>query len=113
MDIDEWRSQIKRGTLAYCVLLMIRRQGECYGYDIISQLERRPALAARESTIYPLLRRLLREGVLRSTWRESAQGLPPRKYYALTDAGEAYLEAMTGEWEDLLAAIEEIRTQEE
>ena len=62
MNIDEWRSQIKRGTLEFCVLLMIAR-GECYGYELISRLEKRPILAAKESTIYPLLRRLLREGL--------------------------------------------------
>ena len=58
MSLEDWRSQIKRGTLEFCVLLMIAG-GECYGYELISRLERRPVLAAKESTIYPLLRRLL------------------------------------------------------
>ena len=108
MNIEDWRSQIKRGTLEFCVLLMIG-QGERYGYELISQLEKRPILAAKESTIYPLLRRLLKEGALTSVWRESAEGLPPRKYYALTDQGRQYLAAMEGEWENLLSAIHEIR----
>ena len=108
MNIDEWRSQIKRGTLEFCVLLMIA-QGECYGYELITRLEKRPVLAVTESTIYPLLRRLLREGMLDSTWRESAEGLPPRKYYTLTDRGRTYLEAMKAEWENLLSAIQEIQ----
>lgn len=110
MNIEEWRSQIRRGTLEFCVLLMIA-QGECYGYEIISRLEGRPALAARESTIYPLLRRLLREEMLSSAWRESAEGLPPRKYYTITDKGRAYLAAMGAEWDNLLSAIEEIREE--
>ena len=108
MNIDEWRSQIKRGTLEFCVLLMIS-QGECYGYELISRLEKRPILAAKESTIYPLLRRLLREGLLSSAWRESAEGLPPRKYYTITEQGRSYLEAMEAEWEHLLSAIDEIK----
>ena len=108
MDINEWRSQLKRGTLEYSILLMIA-QGECYGYEIISRLEKNPILAAKESTIYPLLRRLLKEGVLSSTWRESAEGLPPRKYYTITDAGREYLAAMETEWGNLLSAIKEIR----
>ena len=112
MNIEEWKSQIKRGTLEFCVLLMIRGRPR-YGYEIISQLERRPILAARESTVYPLLRRLLKEGYLSSSWRDSAQGLPPRKYYAMTDRGQAYLEAMSGEWDSLLEAIEEIRGEQE
>ena len=107
VEIDEWRSQIKRGTLAFSLLLMISR-GPCYGYEMIARLERRPVLAAGESTVYPLLRRLLREGYLSSDWQASGQGLPPRKYYALTDRGRAYLEAMQREWADLLAAIDEI-----
>ena len=108
MDINEWRSQLKRGTLEFSILLMIA-QGECYGYKIISRLEKNPILAAKESTIYPLLRRLLKEGVLSSTWRESAEGLPPRKYYTITDAGREYLAAMEKEWDSLLSAIDDIK----
>ena len=48
-------------------------------------------MAARESTIYPLLRRLLKDGLLASSWRDSSEGLPPRKYYAITDSGREYL----------------------
>ena len=110
VDINEWRSQIKRGTLEFCVLLMIG-QGERYGYELISRLEKRPILAAKESTIYPLLRRLLKEGLLSSTWRESAEGLPPRKYYTITEAGKKYLAAMEAEWGDLLSAIQEIKEE--
>ena len=110
MNIDDWRSQIKRGTLEFCVLLMIA-QGECYGYELITRLEKRPILAAKESTIYPLLRRLLKEGLLSSVWRESAEGLPPRKYYTITEAGKKYLAAMEAEWGDLLSAIQEIKEE--
>ena len=112
VEINEWRTQLKRGTLTFSILLMISK-GECYGYEMISRLERSPILAAKESTIYPLLRRLLKEGYLSSSWRDSAQGLPPRKYYAMTDRGQAYLEAMSGEWDSLLEAIEEIRGEQE
>lgn len=108
MNLDDWKSQIKRGTLEFCILLMIRRRPS-YGYEIISTLEEYPILAAKENTIYPLLRRLLKEGWISSFWKESTEGLPPRKYYSLTDTGQAYLEAMSGEWEGLLAAIQEIK----
>ena len=108
MHVEEWRSQIKRGTLEYCVLLMIARR-ERYGYEIISRLEKYSILAVTESTIYPLLRRLLREGFLASAWRESAEGLPPRKYYTITPQGREYLAAMKDEWAELTSAIEEIQ----
>ena len=105
MNIDDWRSQIKRGTLEFCILLMIRRRPS-YGYEIITTLEQYPIMAAKENTIYPLLRRLLKEGYISSSWQESVEGLPPRKYYAMTDKGLEYLAAMSQEWEHLLDAIE-------
>ena len=108
MNIDDWKTQIKRGTLEFCILLMIR-QKPSYGYEIISTLEHYPILAAKENTIYPLLRRLLKEGHISSTWKESAEGLPPCKYYALTGQGREYLTAMSKEWDDLLQAIETIK----
>lgn len=104
MNIDEWKSQIKRGTLEFCILAMISRQAR-YGYEIISELEKWPILSAKESTIYPLLRRLLKEGFLSSFWQDSAEGLPPRKYYSITENGREYLKAMSAEWENLLEAV--------
>ena len=108
MQVEEWKSQIRRGTLEFCVLLMVAGRDR-YGYEIISELERRPILAAGESTVYPLLRRLMKEGHLSSYWRASAQGVPPRKYYAVTDQGREYLQAMSREWDNLLAAMEDIK----
>lgn len=109
MNIEEWKSQIKRGTLEYCILAMINRK-ERYGYEIISELEKWPILSAKESTIYPLLRRLLKDECLSSFWQDSAEGLPPRKYYAITDKGREYLEAMSKEWDNLLRAMEATNT---
>ena len=108
MHIEEWKSQIKRGTLEFCILQMIDGQA-LYGYEIISRLEQWPILSAKESTVYPLLRRLLKEGFLSSYWQETTQGLPPRKYYAITEAGRAYLQAMSREWENLLVAVTAVR----
>ena len=110
MPIEEWRSQIRRGTLEFCILRMIARR-ERYGYELIARLERHPILAARESTIYPLLRRLLKDGLLTSVWRESSEGLPSRKYYALTAEGKNCLDAMCREWDGLLAAIDKIKEE--
>ena len=108
MNIDDWKSQIKRGTLDFCILLMIR-QRPSYGYEIISTLEKYPILAAKENTIYPLLRRLMKEEYVSSSWQESAEGLPPRKYYSITDKGLEYISAMSQEWNNLLNAINEIK----
>lgn len=107
MVIDNWKSQIKRGTLEFCILLMISKR-PCYGYEIMNKLDTWPVLSAKESTIYPLLRRLLKDGFLSSSWQETAEGLPPRKYYTITDKGREYLAAMSQEWENLLTAVKGI-----
>ena len=108
MNLDDWKSQIKRGTLEFCILRMIR-QRPTYGYRMITALERYPILAAKENTIYPLLRRLQKEGLISSLWQESAEGLPPRKYYSITDQGMECLAAMEEEWGRLLLAVEELK----
>lgn len=107
MNIEEWKSQIKRGTLEFCVLTMINKK-ERYGYEIISELDKWPILAAKESTVYPLLRRLLKDECLSSFWQDSSEGLPPRKYYLITEKGKEYLGAMSVEWENLITAVNAI-----
>jgi len=112
MNIDDWKSQIKRGTLEFCILLMIK-QKPFYGYKIISTLEKYPIISAKENTIYPLLRRLLKEEYISSTWQEGTEGLPPRKYYSITDKGQEYLSLMSKEWDNLLNVINELKGESE
>lgn len=112
MNIDDWKSQIKRGTLEFCILLMIKRNPS-YGYEIINRLEEYPILAARENTIYPLLRRLLKEEYISSSWQDSTEGLPPRKYYSITEKGLEYLTAMSAEWDNLLNAVSKMKGEYE
>jgi PadR family transcriptional regulator PadR len=104
MNIEDWKSQIKRGTLEFCILLMIK-QKPTYGYEIISTLEKYPILAARENTIYPLLRRLQKEEFIISSWQEGVEGLPPRKYYSITNKGLEYIAMMSQEWNNLLETV--------
>lgn len=108
MNIEDWKSQIKRGTLEFCILLMIKQKAT-YGYEIISTLEKYPILAVKENTIYPLLRRLQKEELIKSSWQEGVEGLPPRKYYSITDKGNECIVAMSDEWANLLNAITEIK----
>ena len=108
MNLNKWRSQIIRGTLEYCILLMLNKK-IYYGYEILQDLSKYPIIASKESTVYPLLRRLQKENYLQSTWQESAEGLPPRKYYSLTPEGKEYLDAMSNEWENLLKAMSDLK----
>jgi PadR family transcriptional regulator PadR len=89
-------SQLRRGVLEFCVLALLRG-GERYGFDIVRALSRADGLVTTEGTLYPLLSRLRKEGVVDTTWRESPSG-PPRRYYRLTPAGTALLGAFTAEW---------------
>ena len=108
MNLDKWKSQIMRGTIEYRILLMLNKK-TYYGYEILQELSRYPMISSTESTIYPLLRRLQKENYLQSSWQDSVEGLPPRKYYSLTPEGEAYLQAMSKEWENLLHAITSLK----
>ena len=76
--------QLRKGFLAFCVLKVCSKQSK-YTSDIISQL-RIAELVVVEGTIYPLLSRLQKDGLLMHEWQESEQG-PPRKYYRTTKYG--------------------------
>lgn len=108
MNLEKWKSQIVRGTLEYCILLMLDKK-TYYGYEILQELSRYPIIASTESTVYPLLRRLQKDGYLQSVWQDSAEGLPPRKYYSMTPTGKEYLEAMNTEWNNLLNAMSDLK----
>lgn len=76
--------QLRKGFLAYCVLKVCSHEPK-YTSDIILELKQ-AELVVVEGTIYPLLSRLQKDGLLEHQWQESEQG-PPRKYYQTTDFG--------------------------
>ncbi len=108
MNLEKWKTQIVRGTLEYCILLMLNQKPR-YGYELLQELSRYPIIASTESTVYPLLRRLQKEQYLQSAWQDSAEGLPPRKYYSLTPQGSEYLTALDDQWKSLLSAISDLK----
>ncbi|WP_026257689.1 PadR family transcriptional regulator [Actinopolymorpha alba] len=89
-------TQMRRGTLAYCVLAVLR-SGERYGFELVRLLSAVDGMVTSEGTIYPLLARLRRQGLVETTWRESPAG-PPRRYYRLTRLGRRALADFTEEW---------------
>ncbi len=98
MNIENAKSQMRKGMLEYCILLILHR-APAYATDIIQQLEKAQLIVV-EGTLYPLLTRLKNDGLLNYQWQESTQG-PPRKYYGLTPEGETFLEAMDQAWVEL------------
>ena len=82
-------TQMRRGTLEYCVLALLRDRPR-YGFDLVATLAQADGLVTSKGTVYPLLSRLRRDGLVTTSWHESPSG-PPRRYYQLTPAGQAAL----------------------
>jgi PadR family transcriptional regulator PadR len=90
------RSQWLRGVLDLCVLGMLVR-GESYGYELGQGLERAGLGPIQGGTLYPVLLRLQRDGLVAPRWREGASG-PARKYYRLTPTGQEVLVRAAEDW---------------
>lgn len=108
---EGWHEQLRRGGLELAILLSVARETR-YGLAIIRDLEEFTDLVVTEGTIYPILARLSRDGLIQAEWRET--GVHPRKYYWLTSRGRARLAEMTAAWrafaaklDHLIAAVEE------
>jgi PadR family transcriptional regulator PadR len=101
---DALLAQMRRGTLQYCVLSLLADE-ERYGFDLVRGLGETDGMVTSEGTIYPLLSRLRRDGLVESTWQESPAG-PPRRYCRLTDSGRAALEGFRLEWRRFRDAVD-------
>ncbi len=101
-NVDNTKSQMRKGMLEYCILLLLRHRPS-YANDIISHLKQAEMIVV-EGTLYPLLNRLKKDGWLKYEWQESTQG-PPRKYYALTEEGEAALLQLDASWNELANTV--------
>jgi len=95
-------TQLRKGILELAVMGVLRHERH-YGYSLVRVLSQAGPITLKEGTIYPILGRLDREGLVRSEWVVSDQG-PPRKYYALTAAGQHLFDELSQEFE-LLAAL--------
>lgn len=110
MNIENTQSQMRRGILEFCILSVIRR-GEAYPSDIVEEMKE-SKLQVLEGTLYPLLTRLKNAGMLTYRWVESNSG-PPRKYFSLTDQGEAFYKQLEGTWNELANAVNKLKNKEE
>jgi PadR family transcriptional regulator, regulatory protein PadR len=97
-------AQMRRGVLPYCVLAMLKSK-EQYGFELVHALGGVDGMVTGEGTIYPLLARLRRQGLVQTTWQESAAG-PPRKYYRLAEAGQEALSEFTESWQRLRDSVD-------
>ncbi|MGA2307592.1 MAG: PadR family transcriptional regulator [Acidimicrobiales bacterium] len=89
-------TQMRRGAIEYCVLALLREHDR-YGFELTRSLSDADGLVTSEGTVYPLLSRLRRDGMVDTFWQESTQG-PPRRYYHLTRSGRLALDAFREQW---------------
>ena len=102
MTLDDKFTSIRKGLLEF-VLLRIVSADKVYVAEMLERL-RATEFATQEGTLYPLLSKMRREGLLEYEWQESSAG-PPRKYYALTAKGRAQLGKLDEYWKELNGTI--------
>jgi PadR family transcriptional regulator PadR len=102
----ERTSQLLRGVLDMCLLAVIADEPS-YGYEMARKLEDRGLSLVGDGSIYPLLARLQKDGLVETFHRESRGG-PPRKYYRITPAGKHRFEQWQAEWRTLSGGVERL-----
>lgn len=95
-------SQILKGVLEGCILSVIS-QGETYGYEILSVLEKVGFENLLEGTLYPVLTRLEKKNFISCRKAKSPFG-PIRKYYSITTEGEAHLQSFKASYSKIIDA---------
>jgi PadR family transcriptional regulator PadR len=101
--------QFKKGVLELCVLVVLCRR-DYYGYELVQAISRNIEIA--EGTVYPLLRRLTKEGYFKSYIRESEAG-PARRYYQITEKGKRYTRLLLEEWNRFISGVNKLIGKEE
>lgn len=102
-QLEQLRLELRRGIVVLAVLSLTHRAS--YGYSLIQRLTAL-GLAIEEGTLYPLLRRLEKQGLLQSEWDTTESR--PRKYYQISPAGREVLAAMQKEWQQTVSVMTRI-----
>lgn len=108
MNLENTQVQMRKGILEYCILHIISR-GEVYASDMLEELTTARIMVV-EGTLYPLLTRLRKAGLLEYKWVESLSG-PPRKYYTLTEKGRDFLNNLDATWKELVKSTNQITSK--
>ena len=99
--------ELRRGTIVLCVLSQLKVP--MYGYHLIHTLQQ-SGIVVEANTLYPLLRRLESQGLLRSTWETA--GSKPRKYYSTTEEGNAVFSALKNQWNQTVQGVNRLLKEE-
>ena len=104
--VGRWEVQLRKGVLEFVILLSLCER-EQYGFELISGIAKRSTINVPEGTLYPLLLRLAKDGLISFRLAEGDGGAP-RKYYALTVQGQALLRGMIPSWSKLAASVDRL-----
>lgn len=107
VDRDRRITQLRKGILELAVMGVLYHERH-YGYSLVRVLCERGSISLKEGTIYPILARLDRDGLVGSEWVESGQG-PPRKYYALTGSGRQLFDELSRDFDSLVSLVRQKR----
>lgn len=105
MNLENTQVQMRKGILEFCILNIISR-GEVYASDMLGELTSAKIMVV-EGTLYPLLTRLRKAGLVDYKWVESNSG-PPRKYYTITESGQTFLTSLGSTWQELVNSTSQI-----
>ncbi|HSG80086.1 MAG TPA: PadR family transcriptional regulator [Acidimicrobiia bacterium] len=106
MTTTDRSSQLLKGVLDMCLLAVIAEEPS-YGYEMVRKLEDRGLALVSEGSVYPLLSRLQRQGLVESFVQESSGG-PPRKYYRIAAAGRERLGAWIDDWRKVAGGVDRV-----
>ena len=109
MNLENTQVQMRKGILEFCILHIISR-GEVYASDMLEELTSAKIMVV-EGTLYPILTRLRKAGLVEYKWVESNSG-PPRKYYKLTEEGVDFRNSLKETWEELMSSTNNITENE-
>lgn len=108
MNLENTQVQMRKGILEFCILHIISR-GEVYASDMLVELTSAKIMVV-EGTLYPLLTRLRKAGLVEYKWVESNSG-PPRKYYTITSIGQEFVDSLDNTWQELVNSTTQIITK--
>src|SRR5262245_56866031 len=108
--LDNWKVQVKKGYLEFCLLLLIRTHQRMYGLELLEKLGALE-MPLKEGTLYPLLNRLTDDGLLQASWETQNLKGHPRKFYSLTKSGHVALSEMESEFHRMIDIVLNLQKQ--
>lgn len=108
VSLENWKVQVKKGYLEFCLLLLIRTYERMYGLELLEKLGSLE-MPLKEGTLYPLLNRLCDDKLLQSSWETQNVKGHPRKFYSLTPYGERALNEMEIEFQRMIEIVQQLK----